>query len=124
MSAFDQQVTFIDVLDLDRSHHFYSRLLRLPLALDQGRCRIYTVTSTAFLGVCQRERVQASDGIILTLVTDAVDRWYQRLERAGVPIDTAPTRNDTYRIYHCFVRDPDGWRVEIQRFEDPAWPRP
>jgi hypothetical protein len=27
-------------------------------------------------------------------------------------------------IYHCFLRDPNGYLIEIQRFLDPAWPRP
>lgn len=27
------------------------------------------------------------------------------------------------RIYHCFVKDPSGYTVEIQRFEDPRWKR-
>jgi len=26
------------------------------------------------------------------------------------------------RIYHCFLRDPNGYLLEIQRFLDPAWP--
>ncbi len=32
--------------------------------------------------------------------------------------------NPEYRIYHCFLRDPDGYQIEIQRFDDPAWPAP
>lgn len=119
--SFDQQITFLDVVNLERAHHFYGRLLGLQLALDQGSCRIYSVTPTAFLGVCQRKAVSPSEGVILTLVSDDVDAWFERLRAAGVPVEKPPTRNPRYNIYHCFVRDPDGWRVEIQRFEDPRW---
>jgi hypothetical protein len=30
-----------------------------------------------------------------------------------------PAHSDTYRIYHCFLRDPNGYLVEFQRFDDP-----
>jgi catechol 2,3-dioxygenase-like lactoylglutathione lyase family enzyme len=39
-----------------------------------------------------------------------------------VAIEKRPTMNTTYNIYHFFMRDPDGYLVEIQRFLDPAWP--
>lgn len=38
--------------------------------------------------------------------------------------DTAPTETAEYNNYHCFLRDPDGYQLEIQSFRDPAWPRP
>lgn len=121
MTPFDSQITFVYTADLSAAARFYGELLGLPLALDQGSCRIYRVTPTAFLGVCSRPAVQATDSVILTLVTDDVDGWFARLSAAGVSVDTPPTMNPTYRIYHFFVRDPDGWRVELQRFEDPRW---
>jgi len=121
MSPFDSQITFVYAADLARADAFYAGLLGLPLALDQGSCRIYRVTDTALLGVCQRAAVCPSDSVILTLVTEDVDGWFARLQAAGVPVDTPPTMNQKYSIYHTFVRDPDGWRVEIQRFEDPRW---
>jgi hypothetical protein len=32
-----------------------------------------------------------------------------------------PTYNERYQIYHLFARDPNGYLIEIQRFEDPRW---
>ena len=43
------------------------------------------------------------------------------LRGLGVPIEHPPRLNTHYRIYHFFFRDPDGHRIEIQQFEDPAW---
>jgi catechol 2,3-dioxygenase-like lactoylglutathione lyase family enzyme len=45
----DQQVTFLYVRDLEASTRFYGELLGLPLALDQGVCRIYRVAAGAFI---------------------------------------------------------------------------
>jgi len=38
--AWDAQVTFCYTADFESSTHFYEELLGLPLALDQGACRI------------------------------------------------------------------------------------
>ncbi|MEO1266647.1 MAG: VOC family protein [Myxococcota bacterium] len=64
------------------------------------------------------------DGIIFTLVTDEVETWHTYLTAQGVTFDKAPAYNPKYNIDHCFVRDPNGYLIEIQRFHDPAWPTP
>lgn len=118
---FEQHITFLSVADLDRAAHFYGGVLGLPLALDQGDCRIYTVSASAFVGVCLRPDAVSPDGVIVTLVTDDVDGWHERLVAAGVPCDRAPNHNERYRLYQAFYRDPDGYLIEIQRFLDPLW---
>jgi catechol 2,3-dioxygenase-like lactoylglutathione lyase family enzyme len=131
--TFDQQVTFLYTADLARTAAFYENVLGLPLVLDQGACRIYRVAAGAFVGFCQRaESLQESypsgsvrpTGVILTLVTYDVDEWYEQLRAQGVPFEQAPALNPRFNIYHCFLRDPSGYLIEIQRFLDPGWPRP
>ncbi len=39
-----------------------------------------------------------------------------------VDIEKPPTLNPQYNIYQMFVRDPNGYLIEIQTFLDPAWP--
>lgn len=120
---FNQQVTFLYTRDLAGTAAFYEELLGLPLALDQGSCRIYRIAGGAFLGFCQREETPAQpQGIIVTLVSDEVDAWYENLQARGVDFDKPPQHNETYNIYHCFLRDPNGYLIEIQQFLDPAWP--
>jgi catechol 2,3-dioxygenase-like lactoylglutathione lyase family enzyme len=131
-APFEQQVTFLYVRDAEASFRFYGETLELPLVLDQGAARIYRVgAGDAFLGVCQASAVQqppppdrAPLGVIVTFVAPDVDGWYRRLLAKGVKFEKAPAANETYRIYNCFFRDPDGYLLEIQRFLDPAWPRP
>ena len=113
----DAQITFVHVADLARSAAFYGDVLGLALARDQGACRIYRVTGGAYLGVCDH-RPPEPGGIILTLVSDDVDAWAARLVAAGHEVD-GPHANPRFAIYHCFVHDPDGHLVEIQRFDDP-----
>lgn len=122
--AFDQYVTFYPTADLAATAAFYEEILRLPLALDQGSCRIYRVAPNAFIGFCLRQPLPEVEGIFITLVTDDVDGWQRYLVDRGVPIEKSAQHYAAYDIYHCFIRDPNGYLVEIQRFEDPTWPAP
>ncbi len=123
MSGFDAQVTFCYTGDLESTARFYEDALGLELVLDQGVCRIYRAAGDAYLGFCARDGAPRPDGVILTLVSEDVDGWHARLAARGVAFEKPPTHNPDFDIYHCFARDPSGYLVEIQRFEDPAWPR-
>ena len=122
MALFDAGITFCYTRDLKRTAQFYEEVLGLPLVLDQGGCRIYGVSDGAHFGFCEREETEGVKGVILTFVTQDVDGWYEKLSREGVEFERTPAFNPDYNIYHCFLRDPDGRLLEIQRFEDPRWP--
>lgn len=117
----DAQITFLPSTDLEQSRAFYEGVLGFELVVDQGTCHIFAVTDRAFLGTCQREAVEASEGVTFTIVTDDVDRWCARVIDSGARIEAGPEHNARYGIYHAFLRDPDGHRLEIQRFDDPNW---
>lgn len=120
--SIDQQITFLYTRDLDATTRFYEEVVRLPLVLDQGSCRIYRTVGDAYVGFC--ERATAPDepqGILFTLVADDVDGWYEHFISHGVEVTHAPAVNETYGIYHFFVQDPNGYTIEVQRFLDPDW---
>ena len=124
MSGFDQQVTFLLVSDLNRSTVFYGNVLGLDMILDQGDCRIFRVTGSAFVGICERRNRGDTGSILFTLVTDDVDARHASLIGAGAVCEQTPRHNEKYNVYHAFYRDPDGYLIEVQRFLDPAWPSP
>ena len=121
----DAQITFVYTSDLARSARFYEDILGFELAVDQGSCRIYRVVGRqAYFGVCQGDDAPAdARGLIFTFVTDDVDLWHARITGRGWQCEHPPRRNDTYKIYHFFVRDPSGYRIEIQRFDRDDWDR-
>jgi mutator protein MutT len=125
-SPFAQLVTFLPTRSLAATHAFYADTLGLPLALDQGACRIYQVAPDGYIGFCESATApeRPGDTVTVTLVTDEVDAWAARLRSRGVVFEKEPQANPRFSIYHCFLRDPSGYLVEIQRFEDPRWPRP
>lgn len=117
----DQQITFLYTRDLAETARFYEQVMGLPLALDQGSCRIYRVSDDGYIGFCEHLKApERPEGIILTIVTPEVDEWHRALSDRGVIFEKPPTLNHKYNIYHCFLRDPNGYMVEIQRFLDPA----
>ncbi len=121
---FTEQITFLSVEDLARSAVFYGETLDLTLVVDQGDCRIYRITAEAFLGVCSRPGRTQTEGVIVTLVTDDVDGWHNKLVAAGVACVKPPADHPKYAIYQAFYHDPDGHLIEIQRFEDANWAEP
>jgi catechol 2,3-dioxygenase-like lactoylglutathione lyase family enzyme len=122
---FSAQITFLHTPDLAATARFYEEVLLLPLKLDQGSCRIYQVSQEGYLGFCQRDDAPQEPSapiehpVIITFVTSDVDGWYQSLSNRGITFEKPPSVNPMYSIYHCFLRDPNGYLIEIQRFLHP-----
>jgi len=120
--AVSEFIVFLPAPNWEATRAFYERVLGLRVALEQTDCVIYQVAGAGYLGFCQRaETPQPAERVILTLVSSEVDAWYARLQAHGVEIAKPPTYNERYQIYHLFARDPNGYLIEIQRFEDPRW---
>ncbi len=118
----EQQITFFYTHNLNASIKLYEEMLGFELWLDQGTCRIYTISGSGYLGLCQASEISTpsadkQSSIIFTLVTQQVDEWFEYLKERGIKFEKPPTLNEKYNIYHCFLRDPSGYLIEIQRFE-------
>lgn len=117
MPEINQVITFLYTHNLAATAEFYEEKLGLRLVRNQGHCRIYHVCGAAYLGFCDRiDRPDSPVGVVFTLVTAEVDEWCARLKAQGVEFVKEPAENPTYRIYNAFVRDPNGYLIEIQRF--------
>jgi len=120
IGPFDQQITFLQAQNLALTRQFYSKTLDLPLVRDQDACLIFGVAENAYLGFCRHiEPMEPGRRVILTLVTDDVDGWYLRLISRGADLVSQPESNPKFNIYHFFLKDPNGYWVEIQRFDQP-----
>ena len=121
----DSQITFLYTHDLAQTAHFYEDIMGLQLKLDQGTCRIYQVSHDGYLGFCERTNAPPpsvepdTPHVILTIVVPNVDAWYQYLKKRNVRLEKLPATNHDYNIYHCFLRDPNGYLLEIQQFLHP-----
>lgn len=113
--TYSDSLIFLFVTDLDRSSAFYESL-GLSVLIDQGSCRILGEGDALMVGLCG-DRAPSPDGVIFTLVTDRVEAVCSELAERGITFEQSPRYSSEYQITHAFLRDPDGYLVEIQRFE-------
>lgn len=118
------QITWLYTEDTAASWRFYEEILGLETVVDQTVCRVFAVGGGAHIGVCavREGRAVAPLGCIVSLVTDDVEGAHARLVARGADVDGPPVRNAAFGITHFMVRDPAGYRIEIERFETHALP--
>lgn len=116
--AIQAQITWVYTEDLHQSERFYRDVLGLECTRDEGKARIYRTAGDAAIGVCEifEDRVVEPKGGMISLVTDDVDGWYQKLKQSGVEAEP-PHRLDQFGIFTFFVKDPSGYVIEFQQFD-------
>lgn len=114
-----QLIAFYPAADLEKTRAFYEHLLGLKLVRDQGTCLIFEVAENAYLGFCEHLQPIKDLSFIITLITADVDGAFETLRAAEVLVEGPPSHNEHYGIYHVFARDPNGYRLELQRFDKP-----
>jgi catechol 2,3-dioxygenase-like lactoylglutathione lyase family enzyme len=108
-------IIFLSTTMLDDIVEFYTSRLGLTVWIEQDDCTILR-QDNLILGFCQRE--SADTGGIITFwygSNKEVDDEYAKFKEVA---DGPPQVNERYRIYHFFFRDPEGRRLEVQRFLD------
>ena len=117
--TFDQQIIFLTVSNLEASSKFYGDIFGFRMARNQVSCRIYHLNGNSYIGLCEGEPPEVPTGSAQCWVTDNVDGCYETARSNGLDIMFAPRFNEKYKIYHFYLKDPDGHVIEVQRFEDP-----
>ncbi len=121
MSGITGQISWVYTDRLAPCVAFYRDALGLEVVLDAGKAMIFATSEGARIGVCEtfENRVVEPKGGMITLLVDgvgAVDAWFARLEAAGVDLQGAPAMLERFGIYSFFVRDPNGYLIEVQCF--------
>ena len=117
------QITFLYFRDLTEPAHFFEDILGLQTVDDQGFARIYEISGGAFIGIVDVDQgycdAPTAKNVLITLVTEDVHQWYERLKEAGVAIDAAPAVHQKANIEGFFFEGPGGYAFEIQKFLNP-----
>ena len=111
-------ITFFYYRDLPRAMAFYEDVMGLPLAIDQGWCKIYQICPGAHVGL-----VDAAKGmnkwaevkpVQLCIRVPNVDAWYEYC--TGLALDNLSELfvNDQLGIRAFVFNDPEGYQIEIQ----------
>ncbi len=117
-----QSIVFTYTDDLERASRFFHEVMALDFVVDQGACHIFRLTPESYLGVCRLpDRPQSQVGVTISIVSDDVDGWHDFLAASGVAFVRQPAASRAFGVYSALFLSPDGYRIEIQRFDDPAW---
>ena len=118
--ALQGQVMFLPTDDLQKIIDFYEGIFGLELVRDQKLCRIYKTGSASYLGFCERGYTIPTDyRVVITLLMDDVDGVYKLLKAQNVTTESSPSLSERFNVYQFFVRDPNGYLLEVQRFIEP-----
>lgn len=110
-------ILFLGTDDLKETDKFYRNVLGLKLYKDQKTCMIYRISEGAAIGFCTHiKKTVEEKSPIITLIVEDVDEVYEEILAKGLEIEDKPRENEKFNIYHFFLKDNNGYTVEIQKF--------
>jgi catechol 2,3-dioxygenase-like lactoylglutathione lyase family enzyme len=131
-ASMDETITFFYYEDLAAQVPFYEGLLGLEKTMDEDWVKIYRITATSSVGLVQQGRgfheVSADKPAMLSIVTDDVDAWYERLAVANVRVrsELAAPGSDkepgSAPVRSFIVEDPGGYTIEFFTWQRPRPP--
>ena len=106
-------IIFFGTNKLEQLTKFYHIEIGCDIWLEQADCKIFK-HDDFLLGFCTRKKKE-TDGIITFFFSNknVVDSYYEKFKSIA---EAPPVDNDKYGIYHFFVLDPEGRKVEFQYF--------
>ena len=105
--------------DIATARRFYGEILGLKPTYNDDWVTLYQVVPGALLGVVQEggtafHPARSENSVMLSLVTEDVDRWRARLqEHPDIPMIKEPYDHAKVPIRAMLVRDPGGYTVEF-----------
>lgn len=114
-----EQYTMLYYKDMEAPRKFYGGLLGLTSTMDDEWLSLYQLTPTSFIGVIKEgedswHKVQEKNAVMISIVTDDVDGWYERIRQDGsVTILKEIYDNESVPIRAFVMEDPGGYTVEF-----------
>ena len=117
-------ITFFYYRDLATAMAFYEDVLGLPLAIDQGWCKIYRICPGAHVGLVDEAKGMnkwaAVKPVQLCIRVPDVDDWYAYAQAREVDSLSRLFENDEIGIRAFVFNDPEGYQIEIQSATRPG----
>ena len=122
-ASMNETITFFYYEDLEAQVPFYEGLLGLEKTMDEDWVKIYRITATSSVGLVLQGRGvhQVSDDkpAMLSIVTDDVDAWYEKLAGANVSVTSelpalgSDKEPGSAPVRGFIVEDPGGYTIEF-----------
>ena len=117
-------ITFFYYRDLPAAMQFYEDILGLPLAIDQGWCKIYEICAGAHVGLVDEakgmNKWQAVKPVQLCIRVPDVDAWYAYATEEQLDGLSDLFIADEIGIRAFVFNDPEGYQIEIQTATRPG----
>ena len=114
----DKLITFLYYKDLEGAMRFYEDILGFSVAIDQGWCKIYGLSSDGYVGLVDETRgmhkAHPVKPVQICLRVPDVDAWHAYLQDRRVEGLTAPQTSAELNIRAFVFYDPEGYQIEIQ----------
>ncbi len=116
-------ITFFYHKDIEPAMQFYGEVMGFQLVSDQGWAKIFRIAGNSYVGVVTgREgfyQPQEKNAVLLTVVVNNVQEWYERLRKTETTLLTELQEKPDIQVRCFFLQDPAGYAIEIQEFLDP-----
>ncbi|MEM1265130.1 MAG: VOC family protein [Pseudomonadota bacterium] len=123
-AANELAITFFYYRDLPRAMRFYEHVLGLPLAIDQGWCKIYRLCAGAHIGLVDETKGMNKwaevKPVQLCIRVPSVDDWYGYAKTQEFDGLSDLFVNDEIGIRAFVFNDPEGYQIEIQSATKPG----
>jgi predicted enzyme related to lactoylglutathione lyase len=117
-------ITFFYHKDIEPAVKFYGEVMDFQLVSDQGWAKIFRIAGNSYMGVVTGKRgfyqPQEKNAVLLTVVVDNVQAWYERLRETSAIFLTEVQDKPEIQVRCFFLQDPAGYAIEIQQFLDPG----
>ncbi len=119
----DGLLTFFYYKDLARAGEFYEKIMGFELVQDQKWAKIFKVADSAFMGCVDgnigSHKHDPTKPVMLTVIVDDPDAWYEHFVENGVETLNKPHDDVELNMRIFLLHDPEGYVIEIQKFNDP-----
>jgi len=116
-------ITFFYYTSIEPAMQFYGKVMGFQLISDQGWAKIFRITGNSYVGVVTGKggfhQPQEKNAVLLTVVVDNVQEWYERLRKTEAIFLTEVQDKPEIQVRCFFLQDPAGYAIEIQQFLDP-----
>lgn len=113
-------ITFLYYENLERAERFYRDVMGFELVTDQGWAKIFRVAGDACIGCVDGKvgyhRPSEQKPVLVTVVVDDPDAWYEHFRSHGVRTLGTPRDDEELGLRVFFLEDPEGYAIEIQKF--------
>ena len=117
-AASELAITFFYYRDLPGAMRFYEETLGLPLAIDQGWCKIYRICPGAHVGLVDETKGMNKwtevKPVQLCIRVPSVNDWYSYAKARNLDGLSELFVNDEIGIRAFVFNDPEGYQIEIQ----------